>query len=232
MERIAIQNILQKMGKKLNSTLTATKSKVYTETYGALAEKFHTYSKRVLELEGVVTPEQVNEPTATDLMLAKSMASDIKGGGWEGSGQGIMKFFSIMLGRNFASKEVGMECRLDLPKMCFVKRENGTIGIISENGNLITIKPDGLKKDTTFNKINTDLNLPTLEEITIFIGTVFESSSLTRNFSSAFKVATPEETLDCLALAENGIDVEKYDQYEYKSFMVDINKNITQGVSA
>ena len=88
------------MSQLISDRITSIKSEGYREKYGAVAKIAHAFSKRVLQLEGVVEPDNPITPTATDLMFAKCIVNDVKGGGWEGSGQAIMKMMSIMLGRN------------------------------------------------------------------------------------------------------------------------------------
>ena len=226
-----INEILAKMNTKVSNSITTIKSNEYKEKYGGLAKQFYDYSKRVLQLEGIISTESTAEPSATDIMLAKCIVNDVKGGGWEGSGQAIMKMISIMLGRNLESKEV-CESRINLPKGTIIKTTTGTIGIITEQSNLFTIKKGSLTKDTSFRNNTSQIEMATEEEITLFAGSIMESTAMLRSFSSAFKVATLEEIQDMIAISNHGIDIEKSHTMEYKKFMVGINPELSQGKTA
>lgn len=225
-----IQAILAKVNNKVSSTITGIQAEVFKSSYGELGKKIFEYSKRVLKLEGIIEDEEKPELTATDLMLAKSIAGDVKGGGWEGRGQQIMKMFSIIIGRNLESKAVGMTCRIDLPKGTIIKTK-GTVGMISENGNLMEIKGNGLNKVNSYNKMNTDIEMATEDEIITFIGQILSSPVITRDFASKFKVSTAEEVMAMFEVSMNGIDNEEADQWEYRKFMVELNPDVTRGVA-
>lgn len=226
-----IQATLSNIGKKVNNKITEIQSVSFKEVYGDIAKAIFGYSKRVLINEGIEPEETTSEPTATDLMLAKSIIHDVKGGGWEGSGQAIMKMFSIILGRNLESKSTGMEARITLPKGVVIKTTSGKVGMISEQGNLMCISGNSLSKDTNFRKMNMEIEVPTEDDIILFIGKVMSNPELLRNFSSSFKVSTQEEIQSMIAVAMNGMDNDKSDQAEYRKFMANINKDLTRGVA-
>ncbi len=223
-----IREYLMSLKANTSDKLNEIKSATYKEKFGGLAKKIFGYSKRVLTLEGVVESESTSKPTATDLALAKAISKDVIGGGWEGSGQAMNRIFSIFLGRNLNSKEVGLTCRIDLPKGTIIKRKNGTIGIISEKSNLYIINGSKMSKDTSFEKYNQDVSLPTEDEMTIFVGTILNDADLLRNFASAFKVSTLEEFENMIAVSSNGLDTEDSDNMSYKKFISgSMNPDIT-----
>jgi hypothetical protein len=223
-----IREYLASLKSNTSDKLNEIKSKTFKEKFGGLAKSIFAYSKRVLTLEGVVESESANKPTATDLALAKAISKDVIGGGWEGSGQAMNRIFSIFLGRNLNSKEVGLTCRIDLPKGTIIKRKNGTIGIISEKSNLQIISGAKLTKDTSFEKYNQDISLPSENEMTIFVGTILNNPDLLRNFASAFKVSTLDEFENMIATSSNGLDTEDSDNMNYKKFITgNMNPDIT-----
>lgn len=226
-----IQATLSNIGKKVNSKITEIQAVSFKDVYGDLAKAIFGYSKRVLIDEGIEPEETTIEPTATDLMLAKSIVHDVKGGGWEGSGQAIMKMFSIILGRNLESKSTGMEARITLPKGVIIKTTSGRVGMISEQGNLMYIDGNSLSKDTSFRKMNMEIEIASEEDILLFMGKIMSNSELTRKFSSSFKVSTQEEIMSMIAVAMNGMDNDESDQAEYRKFMANINPNITRGAA-
>jgi hypothetical protein len=223
-----IREYLASLKSNTSDKLNEIRSATYKAIYGGLAKRIFNYSKRVLTLEGVVPSESTSKPTATDLALAKAISKDVIGGGWEGSGQAMNRIFSIFLGRNLNSKEVGLTCRIDLPKGTIIKRKNGTIGIISEKSNLQIISGSKMTKDTSFEKYNQDISLPSEDEMTIFVGTILKNEALLRTFSSAFKISTLEEFENMIATSENGLDTENSDNMEYKKFITgNMNPDIT-----
>jgi hypothetical protein len=229
-----IREYLASLKSNASDKLNEIKSATFKEKFGGLAKNIFNYSKKVLTIEGIVPSESVSKPTATDLALAKAISKDVIGGGWEGSGQAMNRIFSIFIGRNLNSKEVGLTCRIDLPKATIIKRKNGTIGIISEKSNLQIISGSKMTKDTSFEKYNQDISLPTENEITIFVGTILNDEALLRNFASAFKVATLEEFENMIAVSENGLATENSDNMQYKKFISgNMNPDITiEGVAS
>lgn len=232
MKQSDIQSILARAKTRVVTSTNTIKASSYSEKFGALAQKLFNYSKRVLELEGInENPTPQEGQTATDLALARAIKEDVAGNGWEGSGQAIMKIFSIFLRRNLNSKEIGLTCKLNLPKYTIVKHNDGKVGIISPNNNLLVISGNKVIKHSSFNRTNQEMNVATVEEITIFLGEVFSNETLTKSLGTALNVTSIEEFEQGLDVSNNGINVENYDQYEYKQFMVDINPDITQGVA-
>jgi hypothetical protein len=85
-----------------------------------------------------------------------------------------------------------------------------------------------MTKDTSFEKYNQDISLPSEDEMTIFVGTILKNEALLRTFSSAFKISTLEEFENMIAVSENGLDTENSDNMKYKKFITgNMNPDIT-----
>ena len=222
----ACSNFTNEIATKKNSIKVTS----YTEKYGAIGKKLHAFSKRVLQLEGVEEPESTGTPTETDLVLARALAQDIQRGGWEGAQQGVMKMFSLVLGRNLWAKDIGLQTSLELPKTTIVKHNDFGMCMLSDRGNLFRIQTDGsFAKERYVNARTDTITLATEDETILFIGTLFDDDKNARELSSTMEISSIEDLETAIAVSSNGLDMQLKDKLEFKGFMANINPDLTSG---
>ena len=124
-----------------------------------------------------------------------------------------------------------MSHSIDRTKFSVVKYKD-TVGIISARGNLFRVVGKDFEKDRDFRNTISNFSLPTEEETTLFLGSIFSNSKYARQFSSTFGIGSVADLEEQINISNHGLDVETSDQMEYKKFMVGINPDLTQGATA
>jgi len=227
MDFLSIRGVLSKISTTIDNETTRIKSDAFMKEHEDLVEKIFTFTYHNLVEVGAIADTTLNKPSATDLALAKAISHDVAGGDWEGSGQAIIKMFSILTGVNIQQTIIS-NSRVDVSPYSFFKYE-GILGLCTSNSRhyIIDFKGNLVQNKSYIKKVE-HMSMPTREEIAYMLGEMYLSSSeKTKIILAHHHIGTLDKLMSHVEQDINRAKEQELDAEDYRNFLIPFNPNVT-----